>query len=114
MTVTQAELDTFCRILEDNAAEHYKRHYDRLTPPTFSAMPGRKYRRIVSETPGQGRSAVVFVELATGDLWKPAGWKGPERNFPRGNIRDAKPSAWITPSGCCLSTRRSLAGGTCA
>ena len=50
---------------------------------------GRKFLRIVSaQSNGNGRSAFLFVEMSTGDLYKPASWKGPERNFPRGNLRD--------------------------
>lgn len=53
--------------------------------------PGAKYVRIVMDThPGQryGRSVHAFVDLATGDLYKAAGWKAPAKGA-RGNIATA-------------------------
>lgn len=47
--------------------------------------PGRKVVRIVMHTPGDSRSVHAFVDLATGDLLKAAGWKAPAKG-PRGNI----------------------------
>ena len=50
--------------------------------------PGQKFVRIVMDTnPGEryGRSVHAFVDLATGDLYKPAGWKAPAKHV-RGNI----------------------------
>jgi hypothetical protein len=53
--------------------------------------PGAKFVRIVMDTnPGQryGRSVHAFVDLATGDLYKAAGWKAPAKGA-RGNIATA-------------------------
>lgn len=53
--------------------------------------PGAKFVRIVMDSnPGQryGRSVHAFVDLATGDLYKPAGWKAPAKHV-RGNIATA-------------------------
>lgn len=37
---------------------------------------------------GSSRSCFGFVDKETGHLWKSAGWKAPERNFPRGSLFD--------------------------
>ena len=54
--------------------------------------PGSKFVRIVMSTytdpvtgGSRGRSVHAFVDLATGDLLKAAGWKTPAKG-PRGNI----------------------------
>lgn len=33
-------------------------------------------------------SAVCFVRRSDGTIWRPSGWKGPAKNFPRGNVYD--------------------------
>lgn len=46
---------------------------------------GRKYVRIVDNYGNGQRSVHAFVDLATGDLLKPAGWSGPAKGA-RGNL----------------------------
>jgi hypothetical protein len=79
-----------------NAAEaaRFARLYPSLTPSTYSVDPnGQKFVRIVAHAMGRtdDRSVHVFVERATGLIWKAAGWKGPARNFSRGSVFDALP-----------------------
>lgn len=50
----------------------------------FTAMKGKKFTRIVSEyvyTDGQrgGRSSHAFIDHATGEIYKCAGWKAPAK-----------------------------------
>jgi len=63
---------------------------------------GARYARIVSASqpgPATYGSAEAFVELATGDLYKPDGWKRPAPGI-RGSFRDDESAARIyTPSG---------------
>ena len=55
---------------------------------TFEVDPkGRKYIRIVQVGRGGGASVHAFVDAATGDLLKDAGWAGPAKGA-RGNIMD--------------------------
>lgn len=56
---------------------------------------GRAFVRIVRADSCGGRSAYCFVERATGLIFKPAGWKGPARNFSRGSITEPATSALI-------------------
>lgn len=65
-----------------------------LTAKSYEAMAGgRAWIRVASfygTDASGGRCAHCFVEVATGNVFKPASWKGPERNFPRGNIYAAE------------------------
>jgi len=49
---------------------------------------GSKFVRVVTSTAGS-RSCYCFVEKATGNILKSAGWKAPAKGA-RGNIYDAK------------------------
>lgn len=65
---------------------------------------GPKFTRVVSvgKVNGQvnSRSAYAFIENATGDLYKSAGWKGPAKNAPkRGNIRNGTWKQWCGTYG---------------
>ena len=56
---------------------------------TFTVNKGRKYDKVVSNTPGQSRSVHCFVGKETGHIFKPAGWNAPQlkTNTPvRGSI----------------------------
>jgi hypothetical protein len=50
---------------------------------TLSAEPGKRYVRIVGSD-SVSRSAVAFIDQ-NGDIYKPAGWKGPAKGV-RGNV----------------------------
>ena len=54
----------------------------------FSKSNGRKYIRIVKANPH--KSAYCFVDRATGDILKAAGWKAPAKHA-RGNIFNDDP-----------------------
>lgn len=85
---TAAEIDAYIARLNAVGAERHASRGNHGPAPTFAIDPGgKKFLRVV-ETFNGGRSAWAFVEVATGDVYKPAGWKGPERNFSRGNIRN--------------------------
>jgi hypothetical protein len=54
--------------------------------PRLMAERGRRFVRIVSESPGN-RFAWAFVDCTTGDVLKTASWKAPAKHA-RGNIFD--------------------------
>lgn len=93
---TEAEIAAYLAALNaqsvtSNAAKGYRPEVARVYSVETG---GRKFLRVVAkDRTGVGRTAFLFIEVATGDLYKPAGWKGPARNFPRGNIRDLRPVA---------------------
>ncbi len=54
---------------------------------------GAKFARVsVKSECGQHRGMLCFIELATGNILKGAGYKGPEKRNPRGNIRNGDAS----------------------
>lgn len=72
----------------------------------FAISPGAKryVRVIIRSASGTTGSAYCFVDLHNGDIFKPASWKGPEKNFTRGNIlnptsNDGGAYSWTSPYG---------------
>jgi hypothetical protein len=56
---------------------------------TFSAMPGRKYDRIVRVSEGSTqRMAFAFID-ANGNVYKSAGWQGPAKGVRYTNVKSA-------------------------
>ena len=94
--VTPDELETFAQAVQAAVEAYYTRQGYTHDRPTICVMPGRKFARIVKAR-AHGRSVYGFVCRATGDLYKAAGWKGPARNFTRGNIRDPRSIATLSP-----------------
>lgn len=59
---------------------------------------GKKYVRIMkSRRNTDGNSVHSFVDTELGNIWKPASWKAPAKNFARGNIFDAESIKGIGP-----------------
>jgi hypothetical protein len=83
MTAAQAAVN------EDYKRGGFAGPRDENRAPVLTADRGARYIRIVSNS-GSQRSAFGFVDKITGDVLKSAGWKGPAKNFARGNIRDER------------------------
>jgi hypothetical protein len=81
-------LTAYLERLNAAEAEHYARDLPALTAPHYVILGrGHKYDRVGRVEAHETRGcAVAFVEKATGLIWKPASYKAPIRNFPRGNI----------------------------
>lgn len=88
--VTPAELQDFVAVLSLIHNTGLKTAYPTcdLNWETVGVMPGKKYARLVTLTPGEGkpRSAMGFIDLTNGDILKADGWKKPAKHA-RGNIR---------------------------
>ena len=92
-------LASFLVALQDRENRYMKANFPNLTPHVFTiSLGGRRYIRIV-KSDGTGRSVHCFVERATGNIYKPAGWKGPTINHVRGNIYGEKPLAGTNVHG---------------
>lgn len=86
--VFAVQVGVFCVALQKFFAEHTAKQFSGMTPDVVSVDPGgKKYIRIVRSRPdGTSRSVYCFIEVATGNILKAAGWKAPALNGPRGNI----------------------------
>lgn len=82
-----AALVTWLERAQKVILENHERQGFTFAPSTLSIERGRRYARIVSTDAGS-RYAFAFVDLESGDVLKPDGWKGPTKNFARGNIFD--------------------------
>lgn len=63
--------------------KHYAGHP--FAAPVLTAERGRRYIRIVSNYL-ESRSAFMFIDITNGDVLKPHGWRGPEKNSARDNV----------------------------
>lgn len=82
--ITTEQLETFRAKLESHCQKLYSEMGFTINPPTIEIMQSQKYARIVRKSPHT--SAYGFVEMATGNIFYPAGWKAPQKNHVRGNI----------------------------
>jgi len=93
-------LDRFLTETQTMLDEHYDVHFGNLIAPKVSIAGGRKYIKIAKTDRGSkshptergSQSAYFFVDIEDGNVWKPASWKAPVKNFPRGNIFEDKAS----------------------
>ena len=70
-------------ILCEHLAEDYDSKYPTGSDGDFCAQSGRRYFKIVHG----GRSVHAFVDKTTGDVFKPASWRGPAK-IARYNLLD--------------------------
>lgn len=89
--IDQSALDKFAAALTSAKAAHMAIHFPNLTPETYSAKAGKKYAKVTTD-----RSVFCFVDLATGDILKAAGYNAPAKGA-RGHISNG--AADVTPYG---------------
>lgn len=111
LTESSPELLGFREKLEKLCNDHLESHFAVLAKSyrigiTFEFGP--KYIRVVrADVPHDRdgarrystRSVHCFIERSNGTIWKPAGWKGPERKNPRGNVCGENPLQGLTEYG---------------
>ena len=66
---------TLCDCLEDD----FKQNHPNSDPYKFYIESGRKYHKIIMETGGNSSSVHAFVDKKTGEVYKPASWRGPAK-----------------------------------
>tara|TARA_R110002110_G_scaffold230731_1_gene446595 strand:- start:102 stop:419 length:318 start_codon:yes stop_codon:yes gene_type:complete len=80
-------LDGFLEQCNEILKEHYETKFPTLGIPEIKVYPGGKYYKVAKKDGSQNNESVwFFVDKEEGNIWKPAGWKAPAKNFPRGNI----------------------------
>jgi len=70
-----------------NSGEFAKMHKERGTK--IVARKASKYYRVEEHEMGRAGSIHAFIEIETGDIFKPAGWKAPAKGA-RGNVTDQR------------------------
>lgn len=94
------EIETFVAALQAKVGAYYAEHYPASAGVCFEVQQGVKRVRIVKKDnpTDQHGSAYCFIDTATGDIFKPDGFKRPAKHA-RGNIRSADPLACCGPHG---------------
>lgn len=83
----EQQAEKYRQALEKNIEAHTKKNFPNLTPKKVGFDKGRKFWRVWTAD-SVSKSAHSFLDTETGDILKPAGWKGPAKH-PRGNIFSA-------------------------
>ncbi len=81
---TKEQLETFRQKLQAHCQKLYLEMGFKNDLPVIEIQENLKYARIVRKNPHA--SAYGFVEMETGNIFYPAGWKAPQKNKVRGNI----------------------------
>jgi hypothetical protein len=76
----------FIEECEKMLKEHYSEKFKSLNVPEIKVYPGGKYYKVAKVISSYQESVWFFVSKEDGLIWKPASWKAPAKNFPRGNI----------------------------
>lgn len=76
----ETTLTHFLNEWEDRVRPNYERNFNNLTYRGLNYTKGRKYIKITHDT-----SVVAFIDMKTGDIFKPASWKSPAKHA-RGNL----------------------------
>ena len=79
-----------CECLTDD----FTRRHPNSDPYKFYIESGRKYHKIVMETESQSRSVHAFVDKKTGEVYKPASFRGPAKHV-RFDLRLIKDREWL-------------------
>lgn len=77
----QTNVTKYCLMLCDALIDNFKSRNNGKTSDYkfYLESKGRKYHRIVMETGGGNCSVHAFVDKKTGEVYKPASWKGPAK-----------------------------------
>jgi hypothetical protein len=91
--VDNNQLDAFVHALTTAKAAHMQANFPSLDPVTYDYSVGKKFAKIVE---GRRGGVFCFVDLATGDILKAAGYNAPAKGA-RGHISNG--AADVTPYG---------------
>jgi hypothetical protein len=96
---TLAATETFRLRLQEMLNKHYAERFSNLDPPRVVNGGGTKYLRI--ELHDTQQRIYAFVNIDTGDIYRPASWKKPDpKKHIRGNVFDEHGGMkWAGPYG---------------
>ena len=80
-------LMNFMDLVEKRDLAHMTEKFPNLKPNEWDVSFGRKYVKVIRD-----RSVYAFIEVETGDIYKPASWSAPAKHV-RGNIYGENPLA---------------------
>jgi hypothetical protein len=85
-----------CDALVDNFKSRNHGEVGGYDAPTykFYIEEGRKYHKIIMQTPDGSRSVHAFVDKKTGEVYKPASWKSPAKGV-RYDLRIIEQREWL-------------------
>jgi len=78
-------LNEFFVKLRERDNKHMAENFENLGMNVWDISFGRKFVKII-----RGNSVYAFVELGSGDIYKPASWRAPAKHV-RGNIFNSDP-----------------------
>ena len=82
----ETALANWLAMAQERIDRHFATHYPKVETPTLTVEPRRK-RLCIVKAETSSRSVFAFIDLATGDILKPASWKAPAKHA-RGNLFD--------------------------
>jgi len=91
----QLKVREYCLMLCDALVDNFKSRYPNRTDDyTFTIESGRKYHKIMMTTGGGSRLVHAFVDMKTGEVYKPASFKAPAKNV-RYNLLVISDREWL-------------------
>ncbi len=84
-------LQNFIGECSEMLGEYYGSKYPSLEIPKVKVREGGKYYKVIKEQGEYNKHVWFFISKEDGLIWKPASYKAPARNFPRGNILQDNP-----------------------
>ena len=90
----QLNVRKYTLMLCDALVDNFKQSHPNSDPYKFYIESGRKYHKIVMETESQSRSVHAFVDKKTGEVYKPASWRGPAKDV-RFDLRLIEQREWV-------------------
>ena len=90
----QLNVHKYTLMLCDALELDFKTSHPNSDPYKFYIESGRKYHKIVMETESQSRSVHAFIDKKTGEVYKPASFRGPAKHV-RFDLRLIKDREWL-------------------
>ncbi len=93
------EIDSRCKPLNDFLARKMEKWGMKQTS-VYSFSHGKKYTKVLEKGKTVGEMVYCFIEISTGNIFKPKGYNAPDTKHIRGNIFDESTwEKWLTPFG---------------